>query len=120
MCVCVCGGGGGYLLQHVGVPFVVTSKKRCCFAFEALAALHAVGIIHGDLRVPNLLVVGKRLVWIDLRIASLHASGGPASSGPLERLDAATLARSVLKLERLPLENLPICVCDAVEVRRSH
>lgn len=106
--------GGAYLLQRVGSPFVVKSQKRCLKAFQALAALHSFGVIHGDARLPNLIVVDKAIVWIDLRMSSHRTSAEDVACGPLRRRDAETLARSLLKLERSRDTTLPVCVSDAV------
>lgn len=58
--------GAGFLLEHVGVVAVVASQRACVRAFTALAALHVVGVTHGDARLANLLVVDGQLRWIDL------------------------------------------------------
>lgn len=107
--------GVGYLMHRVGRPFVVTSQRRCLLAFRALAALHASGVIHGDARLPNLIIVGKAVVWIDLRVTSLYVGAGDVSREPLRRHDAATFARSVLMLEHSPDVSLPAFVTDAIE-----
>lgn len=90
--------GGGYLLESVGTAFAVTSRGRCAEAFEALAALHASGIVHGDPRVPNLLLThaapASRCAWIDLCTATTPDT--PAAMAELQRDDARVLARSVL------------------------
>jgi len=105
---------GAYLLQRVGSPFVVKSQKRCLKAFQALAALHSFGVIHGDARLPNLIVADKAIVWIDLHMSSHRTSAEDVACGPLMRRDAETLARSLLKLERSRDTTLPVCVSDAV------
>ena len=84
--------GGGYLLARVGVRFAVTTKQRCCAAFDALAALHKLGIIHGDPRLPNLLLVDGSACWVDL-----FSSASRVAPDSL-RYDAAVLVRSVLSL----------------------
>ena len=87
--------GGGFLLRDVCTRAVLDSPARCAAAFAALRALHAAGFVHGDARLPNLLLNRGRgadadLVWIDLR---------EATAGSLEnaqREDGRTLAASVL------------------------
>ena len=64
-------------------------------AFEALRALHSVGFVLGDARLPNLLWRTSSLVWIDMREATDGASAFPAA---LQRADARTLAASLLAL----------------------
>ena len=49
-------GGGGFLLRHVCRPAAVTSLARCKAAFAALQQLHAAGFVHGDARLPNLVL----------------------------------------------------------------
>ena len=95
--------GGGYLMQNVGRRFEVTSATRCTTAFCALAHLHKCGVVHGDPRIPNLLLVGTEALWVDLRgSAVVGALGAPSVHSA--RADAACLARSILTLEaRAPL-----------------
>jgi hypothetical protein len=89
--------GGGFLLEAVGKPFpAVESRARCVQAFDTLAELHRAGVIHGDARLPNLLLVGEHGAWIDLRAS---VKGVEPSLDVLKRLDARTLARSVLALD---------------------
>jgi hypothetical protein len=45
--------------------------------FRALDTLHRIGVVHGDARLPNLILVDQRLMWIDLVLASLPATLGP-------------------------------------------
>ena len=102
--------GGGYLLEAVGEPFSVTSQARCEMAFESLAELHRAGVIHGDARLPNLLLVDERAAWIDM---SGSVMGVGPSLGGVKQLDARTLAWSVLALAvDAPL---PAAVASAVE-----
>jgi hypothetical protein len=49
-------GGGGFLLREVCRPAAVTSLARCKAAFAALHHLHAAGFVHGDARLPNLVL----------------------------------------------------------------
>jgi hypothetical protein len=94
-------GGAGYLLEHVGAPFEVTSEARCAAAFESLAALHRCGVIHGDARLPNLLVMQDgRPAWIDLNHAyAVHEGlGAGALSRDVVALDAGDLTRAILHI----------------------
>ena len=111
------GGGAGYLLERVGAPFEADSEARCTAAFECLAALHCCGLIHGDARLPNLLVMeGGALAWIDLNHAGalLEGGGHGAGGGPSRELvayDAGVLARAVLRANLSePLPEAVACV----------
>ena len=90
--------GGGYLMRNVGRRFEVTSATRCSTAFCALALLHRRGVIHGDPRIPNLLLVGTDALWVDLRGSAVVGAVG-APSVHSARADAAGLARSILTLD---------------------
>lgn len=97
-------GSGGFLLEQIGEPAVVTSRRRCGDAFSALAALHAACVYHGDARLPNLLLVAQpppaaaRLLWIDLLggVAAPELRALPVYR-ELLRADAEMLARSILR-----------------------
>jgi hypothetical protein len=98
--------GGGFLLASVGEPFAVSVQRDCVRAFEALADLHAAGVVHGDPRVPNLVCVGRELKWIDLSASALAFTAASLCA------DAAMLARSVLALPRECV--FPDAVAEAV------
>ena len=101
------GAGGGYLLTLIGKPFEVSSKQRCSTAFEALADLHLKGVIHGDARIPNLLLCGDRprkACWIDLYGAVEYADD-------IARGDCEVLASSII---RVPKDKLPGVVLSTV------
>jgi len=97
-------GGAGYLLEHVGAPCKITTAARCAAAFESLAALHRCGLVHGDARLPNLLVMQDgHLAWIDLNHAGAVLEGlGAGVGGGLSRevvaFDAGDLARAILHI----------------------
>ena len=99
--------GGGFLLRDVCTRAVVHTRKCCAAAFEALRALHAVGISHGDARLPNLLrrraEEGGALLWIDMREAVDGEQGGggrgAGALGAAQRADAGQLAASVMGAE---------------------
>ena len=104
--------GGGFLLARCGVPFDATaSLAACTAAFAALAALHDCAIVHGDARLPNLLLVDGKAMWIDMATGLLE---GPASRflKPYCSGDAELLAQSVLLSVGIPA--LPASVATAV------
>ena len=111
--LCLAGhDGGGFLLAHCGVPFDATaSLAACTAAFAALAALHDCAIVHGDARLPNLLLIDGKAVWIDMAAGLLE---GPASRflKPYCSGDAELLAQSVLLSVGIPA--LPASVATAV------
>jgi hypothetical protein len=86
--------GGGFLLRDVCARAVLGSRARVAAAFDALRALHAAGMAHGDARLPNLVARAQgaraELLWIDPRAADV---GALASA---QRADARTLAVSAL------------------------
>ena len=97
--------GGGFLLRDVCQRAVLDSGARVAAAFEALRALHAAGVAHGDARLPNLVRRAEdgTLLWIDLREA--RSKGAPegvqqsaAALQAAQRADARTLAASMLGL----------------------
>ena len=108
------GLGGGYLLCRCGVPFDATaSEAACSAAFVALAALHARAVIHGDARLPNLLLVDGRAAWVDLSagvLAGLDAHTRAANC----RLDMETLALSVLQTADVAITPLPPSIASAI------
>jgi len=90
--------GGGFLLSRCGAAFDAGSKSACMAAFTSLAALHSRGIVHGDARLANLVLVDEQPAWIDLAAGILT---GPVLATHLpmySRLDAETLTTSVLRL----------------------
>ena len=101
--------GGGYLLESVGKPVQVSSLRLCVAVVTSLAALHRAGVIHGDPRLPNVLLVGEELQWIDLR-ESVLVDG--VSAEQQARVDAGILAKSILALSSE--STLPPAVADAV------
>ena len=70
--------GGGFLLRDVCKSACVDSAARCAAAFECLRVLHSCGFAHGDARLPNLLLRGSALLWIDMREAAV--GGGDDSA----------------------------------------
>jgi len=109
--------GGGFLLKDVLRRAVLDSLTRCAAAFAALRSLHALGIVHGDARLPNLLsrklgdggASVEELLWIDLR--------STLDNTPERRqlADARTLAASVLgKPAGTPLPASVVAALDNV------
>jgi len=86
------GLGGGFLLEHVGEPYRLDTKRACCIAFETLAELHRSNVIHGDARLANLIQVGGQPRWVDLNASIILNS---LASAETCREDARTLADSV-------------------------
>lgn len=87
--------GGGYLLQRVGTPIKRLSHKRCLDAFQSLATLHKYGIVHGDARLPNLLLVDGTPMWIDLLQSTVLLMTAPEAAIN----DAGILACSILRVK---------------------
>jgi len=89
---------GGYVLEQVGEPVetlpVTRKKTTITSACNALAALHNAGIIHGDARLANLVVVAGAYKWIDLGAAKQPTL--PEAFREASADDAESLARSVL------------------------
>jgi hypothetical protein len=85
--------GGGYLMVQVGSAFVVSSQHRCERAFKALQQLHECGVYHGDARLPNLILHGDDLLWVDMRASTFHEG---ETVPIMSKLDALSLVRSVL------------------------
>lgn len=80
------------VLDRIGVNVKAPkSMVHILMILNALDALHRIGVIHGDARLPNLIVVDLRLVWIDL------ASAGMPATPAARRLDWIKLVRSILK-----------------------
>jgi tRNA A-37 threonylcarbamoyl transferase component Bud32 len=108
------GVGGGYLLARCGVPLDATaSQETCCAAFAALAALHARAVVHGDARLPNLLLVDGHSAWLDLSTGVLAGLASHARSVHC-RLDVETLACSVLQAAGVAFTPLPQSVAAAI------
>jgi len=89
--------GGGFLLREVGSPFEVKSRATCRKAFASLLKLHECGVLHGDARLPNLLVLRTGApAWIDLQRGVVAAEYGAALLAGNARYDARRLACSIL------------------------
>jgi tRNA A-37 threonylcarbamoyl transferase component Bud32 len=109
------GVGGGYLLAHCGVPFDATaSMAACTAAFGALAELHALAVLHGDARLPNLLLVDGHAAWVDLSAGHVLAGLDAHTRAANCRLEMEALARSVLLAAGVTPTPLPSSVTAAI------
>lgn len=82
------------LLSPVGKPLSRPStRQEVRSLFGLLWQLHANGLVHGDPRVPNVILHGENLLWIDL-VEVMEASS------TLKRFDAEILTRSILSVSR--------------------
>lgn len=88
------GLGFGYLLHRVGRVHVVTTAEHARKAFASLAQLHALGFVHFDARLENLLEIDGKLCWIDVVSLAKHFE---ESAERLRRSDVEQLARSMLR-----------------------
>jgi len=106
--------GGGFLLARCGVPFDATrSAAACTAAFTSLAALHACGVVHGDARLANVVLLDGRAAWLDL--APGPPDGADAATFAVYcALDAETLAQSVLRAAGVLASPLPSAVTAAL------
>ncbi|UIZ26921.1 hypothetical protein KXD40_002170 [Peronospora effusa] len=87
---------GALLLCPVGKPLPrPTTREKVRSLFYMLWQLHANNLAHGDPRVPNVILIEEKTLWIDLVEAEIAT---PFS----KRRDAEILTRSIL---RLPYEN---------------
>lgn len=104
----------GYLMQAADGCAEINSRADCEAAFVALQGLHEAGFIHGDARLPNLVRVGARLLWVDML-------GGSPVQVP-QRLheraarDASLLASSILRLQSGPM---PADISAAISLYRA-
>ncbi|OWZ21632.1 Crinkler (CRN) [Phytophthora megakarya] len=85
------------LLSPVGKPLPrPTTRQEVRNLFGLLWQLHANGLVHGDPRVPNVILAEEKPLWIDL-VEVMEAS--PI----LKRFDAEILTRSILSVSRTVL-----------------
>ncbi|KAF0682366.1 Aste57867_25504 [Aphanomyces stellatus] len=86
--------GAALLMSPVGKPLPQpTTRSEVANLFRFLWQLHEVGLIHGDPRVPNVILVEKQPLWIGFM------EMGKASPN-LRKLDAEILTRSTLHVSR--------------------
>ena len=113
--LCLLEAGGGFLLAACGEPYDATrSGAACGGAFDALAALHARGVLHGDARLANLLLVGGAAAWVDPSVGCVLAGLDAHARAANCRLDMQTLARSVLLPPGADATPLPVSVAGAI------
>ena len=109
------GVGGGFLLACCGAPFDATaSRAACAAAFASLAALHACGVLHGDARLPNLLLMDGVAAWVDVSAIVIARAEYPQAFAMARHVDAAALARSVLLSAGVQADPLPATVTAAL------
>ncbi|RHZ31738.1 hypothetical protein DYB37_012372 [Aphanomyces astaci] len=99
-------GGAALLVTPVGAPLPrPTTLQEVVNLFDLLRQLHEKNIIHGDPRVPNVIVVKDndkdKLLWIDLVEAVVVTPG-------FRTTDAAILTRSILRLLHTSLLGGPL------------
>ncbi|KUF89292.1 hypothetical protein AM588_10008262 [Phytophthora nicotianae] len=86
--------GAALLLSPVGEPLPrPRTQQEVRSLFELLWQLHANNLVHGDPRVPNVILHGGKRLWIDL-VEVMEASS------TLKRVDAEILTRSTLNVSR--------------------
>jgi hypothetical protein len=93
------GAGAALLLSPIGIPLPrPTTREEVHGLFGLLWQLHSKGLVHGDPRVPNVIVSDGKPLWIDLVEVK-------KASPVLKRVDANILARSILSLPHtVPLD----------------
>ncbi|KUF99730.1 hypothetical protein AM588_10010293 [Phytophthora nicotianae] len=80
------------LLSPVGKPLPrPTTRHEVLSLFEMLRQLHKNGLVHGDPRVPNVILDGEKPLWIDLMEVM-------EASPTLKQIDAEILTRSILSV----------------------
>ncbi|ETV87618.1 hypothetical protein H257_01125 [Aphanomyces astaci] len=99
-------GGAALLVTPVGAPLPrPTTLQEVVNLFDLLRQLHEKSIIHGDPRVPNVIVVKDndkdKLLWIDL-VEAVQVTPG------FRTTDAAILTRSILRLLHTSLLGEPL------------
>jgi tRNA A-37 threonylcarbamoyl transferase component Bud32 len=82
------------LLSPVGKPLPhPRTQQEVQRLFGLLWQLHANDLVHGDPRVPNVILHGEKLLWIDLMEVM-------EASSTLKQFDAEILTRSTLSVSR--------------------
>ena len=90
--------GAAILLSPVGKPLALPlTEHDVSILFDLLWQLHLADLIHGDPRVPNVILVGETYIWIDLV--------EPQKADPFLRyFDVELLTRSILSTKNLDEE----------------
>ncbi|KAF0707034.1 hypothetical protein As57867_006653, partial [Aphanomyces stellatus] len=87
-------GGAALLMYPVGKPLPrPTTRPDVANLFQLLWQLHVKDLVHGDPRVPNVILNGEQPLWIDF------VEVGKARPN-LRKLDAEILTRSTLHIPR--------------------
>ena len=92
--------GVGYLMEAVGAPLTVDQAKQpriLTKLLKSLEALHTAGHYHGDSRVNNALLLGDKIVWVDL----VSAGKAGADDNAHKRRDLSQMIGSVYGREKL-------------------
>ena len=71
-----------------------------CKILHALHSLHKIGVAHGDPRLPNLVWIDGRLLWIDLACAKFESTPG------LRLQDWRLLISSILEFKSIPQDTI--------------
>lgn len=103
------GLGGGYLMSVVGTGISANTLSQIRGVFRALQGLHAVTMIHGDARLPNVVEVEGSVRWLDFMAAGVITIHFAEHA----RNDMRTLAGSVLNVKA---DSLPAEVAGAVDL----
>ena len=100
--------GGGFLLARCGRPFPTgkIGRTACNDAFAALASLHGYKVLHGDARLPNLLLVDREARWVDLSRASVAPAGQEINAYGMQQ-DVISLAVSCFRSAGIHLPSPP-------------
>jgi serine/threonine protein kinase len=89
-----------------------TARTLCTFLFDAVAHLHANGILHRDIKPPNILVSRSRqdLRLIDFNVAARLDNGAPLSPTGTEMYKAPELLLGDTACERSDVWSSGLCV----------
>ena len=103
--------GGGFLLARCGTPFLMAKfgLTTCNKVFAALASLHGCKVLHGDARLPNLLLVDGEARWVDLSRASVAPAGQEINAYGMKQ-DGISLAVSFFRSVGMHLPSPPSAV----------
>jgi len=87
------GKGAGMLIREIGEPISRQSltESTVVTIFRNLFTLHCSGLQHGDARLPNLIQVDGKILWIDMMYSI-------SNTDLIWKHDAITLSKSILGL----------------------
>jgi tRNA A-37 threonylcarbamoyl transferase component Bud32 len=105
-----------FLVKPVGKPLPYPKTEKEVYAlYDLLWQLHNKGIIHGDPRVPNVIVHEQTLLWIDL------VDVFQPTTSILRQLDAETLTLSVLRVSQgFELDSAIVELIDNYGIMPTH